>query len=175
MSRFHTCETFSFSRLWQWAQSLKLKASLSSAAGLRVPVDVADFIIAEILSGDEREHQILKSYALISREFLITSRKYLFHKVKLDFRFLKPAEVRRRCSLFEQVFTSTPEIAYYIRELDIHENTLRNPTFANLSTLPDTISKLKGLTTLRIIGEYDTLQWEKFPFQFKLAVEMILL
>ncbi|KAF9000001.1 hypothetical protein BDQ17DRAFT_1427481 [Cyathus striatus] len=150
-------------------------ASLTSAPGVRVPVDVADLIIDEILNGDKRERQNLKSHALISREFLIASRKYLFHKVKLDFMFRKPTEVRRRYSLFEQVFTSTPEIACYIRELDIHENTLRNPTFKNMSTLPDIIGKLKGLTTFRIIGEYDTSQWEIFPPQFKQAVEVILL
>ncbi|KAF8995827.1 hypothetical protein BDQ17DRAFT_1430100 [Cyathus striatus] len=135
--------------------------SLTGSPSIRIPQETVDLIIDELVASlDDENYHSLKICALICEEFLIASRRYHFHTIKLEFQDYQKEQAQRKYEGLKTALISSPGIVQYIRRLTICDVS-SDPRLLILPNLPEVLGMLKHITELSITlddyGNWDEL------------------
>ena len=119
------------------------------------PLEIEEMIL-DILGEDDEGHSALKTCSLVCQAFLHICRKHIFESIVLN--AISPSTTHP--FKFERLLRKTPEIADYIRKLDV---TIRAADLANPSIL-DSLKRISRLEFL-IFQSHTTLYWSNNPIR----------
>lgn len=136
-------------------------------------------IVDKVIDCFHDDFSNLKECALVCQEWLSSCRFHIFHTITL-----RPPTFTTRNYIFEvvtdcqrlyKIIESSPEIAYYIRNLTICEGMLKGEWITKDRTLPLLLRKLRSLQGFRIERSASMkIFWKSLPEELREAMGIVL-